>query len=89
MAGPHPGSADGQRLRCHGTRYVRHTRGRYAYGARTVRGARGASCPAPPVRTARRRLVRVARTYSTEAPGRTCKLRAARRRGRQRRRATG
>ena len=29
----------------------------------------------PQVRTARRRLVRVARTYSTEAPGRTCQLR--------------
>ena len=30
------------------------------------------SCPVPSVRTARRRLVRVARPYSTEAPGRTC-----------------
>ena len=29
----------------------------------------GPSCPAPLERTARRRLVRVARTYSTEAPG--------------------
>jgi len=37
--------------------------------------APGASCPVPQVRTARRRLVRVARTYSTEAPGRTCQLR--------------
>ena len=37
------------------------------------------SCPAPLVRTARKRLVRVARTYSTEAeaPGRTCKLSSA------------
>jgi hypothetical protein len=35
------------------------------YGART-------SCPVPLVRTARRRLARAARTYSTEAPGRTC-----------------
>ena len=35
----------------------------------------GASGPVPPVRTARRRLVRVARTYSTEAPGRTCQHR--------------
>eukprot|EP00964_Phaeocystis_antarctica_P127846 scaffold91553_cov63-Phaeocystis_antarctica.AAC.2 len=35
----------------------------------------GASCPAPPVRTARRRLVRVAHTYSTQAPGRTCQHR--------------
>ena len=33
---------------------------------------RVASCPVPLVRTARRRLVRVARTYSTEAPGRGC-----------------
>ena len=39
---------------------------------RTVLGALGASCPVPPVRTARRRLVRAACTYSTEAPGRTC-----------------
>ena len=23
-------------MRCHGTRYVRHTQGRYAYGVRTV-----------------------------------------------------
>ena len=34
----------------------------------------GAGSPMPQVRTARRRLVRVARTYSTEAPGRTCQL---------------
>ena len=36
-----------------------------------VRGALGASRPAPPVRTQRGRLVRVARTYPSEAPGRT------------------
>ena len=54
-------------LWCHGTWYV--------YGVRTVVPAPGASCSVPQVRTARRRLVRVAHTYSTEAPGRTCKLR--------------
>ena len=37
----------------------------------------GASRPAPPVRTQRGRLVRVACTYPTEAPGRTCQLRSA------------
>eukprot|EP00964_Phaeocystis_antarctica_P053176 scaffold31184_cov69-Phaeocystis_antarctica.AAC.2 len=46
---------------------------RRTYSARRL----GPSCPAPPVRTARRRLIRVARTYSTEALGRTCKLRKA------------
>ena len=39
----------------------------------------GAGSPMPQVRTARRRLVRVARTYSTEAPGRTCQLSRPRR----------
>ena len=38
---------------------------------RAVRAALGASRPAPPARTQRERLVRVARTYPTEAPGRT------------------
>eukprot|EP00964_Phaeocystis_antarctica_P020620 scaffold11403_cov64-Phaeocystis_antarctica.AAC.3 len=46
-------------------RYARHAPGWYAYGARTVLGAPRASCPVPLVRTARRRPVRVARTYST------------------------
>eukprot|EP00964_Phaeocystis_antarctica_P124216 scaffold87898_cov68-Phaeocystis_antarctica.AAC.2 len=45
-------------LGCHGTRYVRHARGWYAYGVRTVRGAQG----------------QAALRLSTEAPGRTCKL---------------
>ena len=45
------------------TQYVQYT------------GAVGAGCPVPPVRTQRGRLVRVARTYPTEAPGRTCQLR--------------
>ena len=49
-------------LRCHGTRYVRHGRGWYAYGVRTVRGTSGKAALR---HTARRRLVRVARTYST------------------------
>ena len=40
-------------LWCHGTRYGRHGRGRYACGVRTVRGPLGASCPVPPVPTAR------------------------------------
>eukprot|EP00964_Phaeocystis_antarctica_P086820 scaffold55017_cov57-Phaeocystis_antarctica.AAC.3 len=40
---------------CHGTRYVQHGRGWYVYGGvRTVRGAPEASCPVPPVRTARK-----------------------------------
>ena len=65
------------RLRCHGTRYVPNARGWYAYPVRTVRGALGASRPVRPVRTQRGRLVRVARTYPTEAPGRTCQLREA------------
>ena len=38
-------------------------------GVLTRRGAVGASRPAPPVRTVRGRLVRVARTYPAEAPG--------------------
>ena len=63
-----------RRLGCHGTRYVHNTRGWYAY---SVRGALGASRPVRPVRTQRGRLVRVARTYPTEAPGRTCQLRTA------------
>eukprot|EP00964_Phaeocystis_antarctica_P051513 scaffold30059_cov63-Phaeocystis_antarctica.AAC.2 len=66
------------RLGCHGTWYVRHGRGWHVYGVRTVVPAPGAGCPAPLIRTARRRTVRVARTYSTEAPGRTCKLRSRR-----------
>ena len=37
-----------------------------------------ASRPALPVRTQRGRLVRVARTYPTEAPGRTCQPGTAR-----------
>ena len=53
---------------CHRTRYVRHARGWYAYGVRTVRGALGASCPATSIRTAHRRPACVARTYSAEAP---------------------
>ena len=61
-------------LGCHGTRYVPNARGWYAYPVRTVRGALGASRPAPPVRTQRGRLVRVACTYPTEARGRTRQL---------------
>ena len=30
-----------QGLECHGARHVRHARGWYAYGVRTVRGALG------------------------------------------------
>ena len=52
-----------------------HPRLWYAYGIR-ARGALGASCPAPLLRTAHTWLVtRLAGTYSTEAPGRTCQLR--------------
>ena len=49
-----------QDLGCHGTRYVRHGRGWYVYvhRVRTVRVAPGASCPAPPVRTPHKRLIR-------------------------------
>ena len=46
----------------HGTLYVPSAQGWYAHPVRTVRGAVGASRPAPPVRTQRGRLARVART---------------------------
>ena len=62
-------------LGCHGTLYVPNARGWYAYPVRTVRGTLGASRPVRPVRTQRGRLVRVARTSPTEAPGCTCQLR--------------
>ena len=55
-------------------RYVPNAGGWYAYPVRTVRGALGESRPVRPVRTQRGRLVRVACTYPTEAPGRTCQL---------------
>jgi hypothetical protein len=46
-----------------------------AYPAvRPVRGALGASHPAPPVRTLRGRLVRAACARAAEALGRTCQL---------------
>ena len=57
----------------HGRRYVRArpARGRYACVEWPAR-----ACPAPPgTSTARRRLVRVARTYSAKAPGCTCQHR--------------
>ena len=47
------------------------------------------SRPAPPVRAQRGRLVRVARMYPMEAPGRTCQLRARPHRRGGRRRLTG
>ena len=71
------GRAQHEHLGCHNTRCVRYARGWYTYPVRTVRGALGASRPAPPVRTQRGRLVRVVRTYPTEAPGRTRQLRRA------------
>ena len=55
-----------EHLECHGSRYVRYCRGWYAYPVRTVREALGAS--------QRGRLVSVACTYPTEAPGRTRQL---------------
>ena len=61
-------------LGCHSTRYVPNARGWYAYPVRTVRGTLGASRTVRPVRTQRGRLVRVARTYPTEAPRRACQL---------------
>ena len=67
---PHRGGRD---LGCHSTLYVPNAQGWYAYPVR-VRGALGASRPAPPVRAQRGRLVRGARTYPTEAPGRTRQL---------------
>ena len=73
----------GHHLRCHGTRYVRCARGGYAYPVRTARDARGAGRPAPPVRTQRGTLARVACTSPPEAPGVTsghvCAQRGARR----------
>ena len=51
----------------------------HAYSTHTARVQHARSCPVPPVHhTARRRLARVARTYSTEAPGRTCQHGGAR-----------
>ena len=44
----------------HGARCVRHARGWYVCQVRAVRGALGARCPAPPVRTASGRLARLA-----------------------------
>ena len=52
------------RLWCQSARYVRHARGQFVYGALVVRGAPGASCPVPPVRTVRRRLAGLARACS-------------------------
>ena len=66
---------------CHGTRYVRYRRGWHAYPVRAVRGALGAGRPAPLARTVRGRLIRVACTCPTEAPGRTCQLRVSTRMG--------
>ena len=57
----------------HGVRHVRHARG--GYTVHTVCVPWSTNCPVPPVRTARRWLVRVACTYRTEAPGRTCQHR--------------
>ena len=53
----------------HGTRWVPHARGRCVYARACTYSTwrAGASCPAPPVRAVRRRLVHVARTYRTEA----------------------
>eukprot|EP00964_Phaeocystis_antarctica_P077902 scaffold48415_cov61-Phaeocystis_antarctica.AAC.2 len=53
---------------------VRGTYGTPEAGTRTVYVPWRSSCPVPQARTLRRRPVRVACTYSTEAPGRTCKL---------------
>ena len=51
---------------------VRSTYGTPEADPRTVYVPWGTGCPVPPVRDARRRPVRVARTCSAEAPGRTC-----------------
>eukprot|EP00964_Phaeocystis_antarctica_P085679 scaffold54165_cov46-Phaeocystis_antarctica.AAC.2 len=52
---------------------VRGTCGTPGAGTRTVYVPWRSSCPVPQVRS--KRLVRVACTYSTEAPGRTCQHR--------------
>ena len=62
-------------LWCHGMQCVRYARGWHAYGVRTVPGA-----PVPLVDTARRWLVRLAHTYSTEALGCTFQRRRAQQR---------
>ena len=71
---------------CHGARYVPYARGGNAYPVRGTWGpGRKPPCasgslqcrPAPPVRTVRGRLVRVARTYPTKAPARTRQLRSS------------
>ena len=58
-------------LGCHGTRYVPPTPEAGARAPYVQCVTLGAGRPARPVRTQRGRLVRVARTYPTEAPGRT------------------
>jgi len=80
-AGPHQlrlvGGCDPERdRREHARSPPGCARGGYVYPALTARGALEASRPAPPVRTQRGRLVRVARTYPAEAPGCTCQLRS-------------
>ena len=61
-------------LRCHGGA----TYSTPEAGTRTAYVPWRTSCPAPQVRTLRRRLVRVARTYCTEATGRTSQLSSSR-----------
>ena len=60
-ASPHGEDAVGvkvvvEHLWCHGTWYVRHARGWYVYGVRTVRGAQG-------------KLLSASDTYSTQEAG--------------------
>ena len=62
---------------CHRTYGTPEGAHAYTYSVRTVRGGAGASCPAPHVRTVRRRPARVAGAQSTGAPGRTSQLRRA------------
>ena len=71
-------------LGCHGTRYVPPTPEAGARAPYVQCVTLGAGRPARPVRTQRGRLVRVARTYPTEAPGRTRQLRSAPARARAR-----
>ena len=67
-----------EHLGCHRTHGTPEGAHACTYPVRTVRGgADGPSCPAPHVRTVRRRPARVAGAQSTGAPGRTSQLRRA------------
>ena len=62
-------------LGCHGTVCGTYSTPEAGFPVRTLRGALWARYSVSPLRTVHGRQVRVARTDSSEAPGRTCQLR--------------